>query len=73
VSEVVGIADNAITLSDIYVVDYAAGFGPDGRFAGQLEPTGIRPTFCEHLSDVGIVLPSEIFGSDELLSSGSGW
>jgi pilus assembly protein CpaF len=73
VSEVVGIEDNVITLSDIYFVDYSAGFGPDGHFQGQLRPTGIRPTFVEHLGDVGIVLPNEIFGGHELSAPGSGW
>jgi pilus assembly protein CpaF len=72
VAEVVGMEGHVITLADIYVVDYSAGFGPDGRFQGRLRPTGTRPKFSEYLTDIGIVLPSEIFGGDELLASGSG-
>jgi pilus assembly protein CpaF len=73
VTEVVGMEGSVITLSDIYFVDYTAGFGPDGQFQGQLRPTGTRPGFSEFLSDVGIVLPTEIFGGHELSASGSGW
>jgi pilus assembly protein CpaF len=61
VAEVVGMEGEVITLSDIYATDYSAGFGPDGRFRGEVRPTGIRPGFSERLGDLGIALPAEIF------------
>jgi pilus assembly protein CpaF len=73
VSEVVGMEGDVITLSDIHAVDYSAGFDPDGRFQGELRPTGIRPAFSEHLADVGIALPGEIFGAGDPLAVGSAW
>lgn len=61
VSEVVGMEGDTITLSDLFVFDYDAGFAPDGTFAGCLVPTGIRPTFTEQLAHEGIQLPAELF------------
>ncbi|HEX6237621.1 MAG TPA: CpaF family protein [Acidimicrobiales bacterium] len=66
VSEVVGMEGDVITLSDIYSTDYSAGYGPDGRFLGELRPTGIRPGFSEWLGDQGIPLPAEIFADAAL-------
>jgi len=62
VAEVVGMEGDVITLSDVYTTDYSAGFGPDGRFRGEIRPTGIRPAFSERLADLGIPMPAEIFG-----------
>jgi pilus assembly protein CpaF len=73
VSEVVGLEGDVVTLSDVFQVDYSAGFGPDGRFQGELRPTGIRPTFSDRLSDLGIDLPAGIFGGDDLFDSGRRW
>ncbi len=73
VSEVVGMEGDVITLSDVFVVDYSAGFGPDGRFQGELRPTGIRPAFSDHLSDLGIALPAGIFGGHDLFAADAGW
>jgi pilus assembly protein CpaF len=64
VTEVVGMEGDVITLSDIFTVDYSAGFGPDGRFQGELRPTGIRPAFSDHLADLGLALPLGLFGGD---------
>jgi pilus assembly protein CpaF len=72
VTEVVGMEGDVITLSDIFQVDYAAGFGPDGRFQGELRPTGIRPGFSDRLHDLGIGLPPGLFGGD-VFATGTGW
>jgi pilus assembly protein CpaF len=70
VAEVIGMEGDVITLSDLYTVDYSAGFGPDGRFAGRARPTGIRPTFSEHLADLGFALPAEMFEDTDLFALG---
>jgi hypothetical protein len=36
-----------------------AGYDADGKFAGQLEPTGLRPRFADRLLALG-VLPAEM-------------
>ena len=35
---------DVITLSDLFTFDYAAGIDDEGRFAGSIRPTGLRPT-----------------------------
>jgi len=66
VSEVVGMEGEIITLSDLYAFDHSAGIGHDGRFLGRVRPTGIRPTFSDHLGELGIALPAEMFGETDL-------
>jgi pilus assembly protein CpaF len=70
VTEVVGMEGDVVTLSDLYTFDYSAGVGADGRMRGRTRPTGIRPTFSEHLADLGLQLPAEIFAETDLLVSG---
>ena len=63
VTEVVGMEGDLITWADLFKFDFAAGFTPDGSFAGGLEATGIRPMFTERLQDHGIELPAELFSA----------
>jgi pilus assembly protein CpaF len=57
ITEVVGMEGDVVTLSDLYRFDFEAGFDHEGRFAGALTPTGLRPTFGEELAWQGIELP----------------
>ena len=66
ITEVVGMEGDTITIQDIFTFDYKAGFDSEGRFAGTVRPTGIRPRFSDHLSDLGIELPSGVFGAPDL-------
>ena len=66
VTEVVGMEGEVVTLQDIYLFDYGAGIGPDGRFLGGARPTGIRPMFSTRLQDFGIDLPAQVLGADPL-------
>jgi pilus assembly protein CpaF len=50
-----------ITLQDIFLFDFKAGIDENGRFRGQLQPTGLRPYYLEKLSDRGIQLPQDFF------------
>ena len=54
--------------------DYDAGFTEDGRFAGQLKPTGIRPMFSDRLEQQGIKLSGDVFGDGlAVLGNEGGW
>jgi pilus assembly protein CpaF len=61
ITEVVGMEGEVVTLQDIFTFDYSAGRDENGRFRGQLIPTGIRPKFTQDLADLGIELPVQIF------------
>ena len=62
ITEVTGMEGDIITLQDLFVFDFRAGQDAYGRHQGGLMSTGLRPRFTEHLSDVGIPLPPEVFG-----------
>ncbi len=61
VTEVVGMEGDVITLQDLSLFDYSAGIDEEGMFRGQLQATGIRPRFVEHLAELGVGVPPEIF------------
>lgn len=61
ITEVEGMESDVITLQDLFTFDYAAGRDEDGRFLGSLRSTGLRPKFTEHLKDLGIELPPDMF------------
>lgn len=61
ITEVVGMEGDIITLQDLFKFDFAAGRDENGRFRGELRPTGIRPSFTEDLRDLGIELPVQLF------------
>ncbi len=61
ITEVEGMESDVITLQDLFTFDYAAGRDDHGRFLGSLRSTGLRPKFTEHLHDLGIDLPPEMF------------
>jgi pilus assembly protein CpaF len=61
ISEVVGMEGEIITLQDVFLFDFSAGVDEQGRYRGQLKPTGVRPKFAEKLADNGIKLGPEMF------------
>jgi pilus assembly protein CpaF len=61
ITEVEGMESDVITLQDLFTFDYAAGRDENGRFLGRLRSTGLRPKFAEHLHDLGIELPPNMF------------
>src|SRR5207245_8966577 len=60
ISEVTGVADDMVTLQDLFVFD-RLGVGANGRVLGRFRATGLRPTFTERLKASGIQLPPNIF------------
>ncbi len=67
ITEVEGMEGNTITLSDIFAFDHSNGVDASGKTLGRLKPTGIRPKFAEKLADHGISLPSDMFGTADIL------
>ena len=61
ITEVVGMEGEIVTLQDIFVYDYRAGIDSAGANVGRLRPTGLRPTFIEHLEDRGIHVTPDTF------------
>jgi pilus assembly protein CpaF len=53
VSEITGMEGDVVTMQDIFVFNQT-GLDPDGRIQGQLEPTGIVPTFAETFAKAGV-------------------
>jgi pilus assembly protein CpaF len=64
VTEVVGMEGDIITLQDIFLFDWHAGMDEEGKFLGQLEPTGLRPTFLDRLEDKGVKVDAGLFAAD---------
>jgi len=60
ISEVTGVADDMVTMQDIFVFD-RIGIGPGNRVLGRFRATGIRPAFAERLKASGIQLPGNLF------------
>ena len=48
----------------IFDFDYSPGLDPSGRVLGRLEPTGCRPTFVDHIKELGIEFEERIFGGN---------
>ncbi|MGI9604781.1 MAG: CpaF family protein [Acidimicrobiales bacterium] len=61
ITEVQGMEGDVIILQDIFLFDFGAGVGEDGKLLGTLQPTGVRPKFAEKLADHGIKLGAEVF------------
>ncbi|NNF68944.1 MAG: CpaF family protein [Acidimicrobiia bacterium] len=61
ITEVVGMEGEVITTQDLFLFDFGMGIDPDGRYKGHLKSSGIRPSFSEHLQNLGITLPAELF------------
>ena len=61
VTEVVGMKGDIITLQDLFLFDYNAGIDDEGKFRGELKPTGLRPRFVDRLAEQGVRIDAEIF------------
>jgi pilus assembly protein CpaF len=63
ITEVDGMEGDVITLQDVFLFDFHAGVDETGRFRGALRSTGLRPRFMETLSDRGINVSADMFGT----------
>jgi len=75
IDEVIGMEGETVTLGDLFAFDFDAGFNEEGRFAGDLRPTGIRPMFSDRLEQQGITLSGDVFGDALAIVGGQegGW
>jgi len=60
ITEVVGMEGETVVLTDIFKFDQT-GVGLDGKIAGELRATGIRPIFSPRLEAAGFKLSGDIF------------
>jgi len=59
ITEIVGMEQDVITMSDLFVFQHQDA--RDGKIAGKIVPTGLRPRFIERLQQRNIVLPAQLF------------
>ncbi len=69
-TEVNAMEGDVVTLTDLYVFDYAAGIDEHGHFLGNATPTGLRAQFVDRLADQGIEIPNYCFGIAERAHKG---
>jgi pilus assembly protein CpaF len=65
VTEVVGMEGDVITLQDLFLFDYSAGYGEEGEPLGHLRSTGLRPKFLDKLAAHGIHVDPAIFAFEK--------
>jgi pilus assembly protein CpaF len=64
-TEVVGMEGDVVTLQDLFLFDYAAGYGEGGEPLGHLRSTGLRPKFLDKLAAEGIHVDPSIFAFEK--------
>ena len=64
ITEVERMEGDVVTLQDIFVYDYSAGWDADGKSLGRLKATGLRPRFMTKLADNGISIDPMVFAMD---------
>ncbi len=64
ITEVERMEGDVVTLQDIFVYDYSAGWDADGKNLGRLKATGLRPRFMEKLTDNGVKIDPMVFAMD---------
>jgi pilus assembly protein CpaF len=64
VTEVERMEGDIITLQDIFLFDYSAGFDENGRSRGSLKATGLRPKFLEKLAHHNVTVDPMLFARD---------
>jgi pilus assembly protein CpaF len=60
ISEVTGVAEDMVTLQDIFVFD-RLGVAANNHVVGRFRATGVRPTFADRLQASGIQLQPNLF------------
>jgi pilus assembly protein CpaF len=61
ITEVTGMEGDLISLQEVFRFEYQGGLDEQGRVKGTIRPTGIRPLFADHLSELGIAVPRTLF------------
>jgi pilus assembly protein CpaF len=58
--EITGMEGEVVTMQEIFTFE-RHGIDEERKVIGQLNPTGLRPSFAEKLQIAGIELPAELF------------
>jgi pilus assembly protein CpaF len=61
ITEVIGMEGDVITLQDVFLFDFAAGFDEHGMALGHLRPTGLRPRFLDRLAERNVHVDAGLF------------
>lgn len=61
ISEISGIENDLITIQDIFRFDFSKGVDIDGKYAGKITATGIRPTFIAKHEQNNVTFASDLF------------
>jgi pilus assembly protein CpaF len=61
ITEVVGMEGDVVTLQDVFLFDYHAGFDAQGKALGHLRATGLRPRFLDRLADHNVHVDPALF------------
>lgn len=61
ITEVVGMEGDVITLQDVFLFDFAAGYDEHGVARGRLRPTGLRPRFLDRLAERNVHVDQALF------------
>jgi pilus assembly protein CpaF len=64
ITEVGRMEGDIVTMQDVFVFDYSAGFDEEGRSRGTLRSTGLRPTFLDKLAQHNIQVDPMLFAMD---------
>ena len=73
ISEITGMEGDTITMQDVFLFDFRAGRNEQGKFRGVLKPTGLRPKLADQLMDMGIDVPTSLFGNESAIDPERGW
>ncbi|HEU5036696.1 MAG TPA: CpaF family protein [Nocardioides sp.] len=66
ITEVVGMEGDVITLQDVFLFDYGAGYDENGRALGRLRSTGLRPRFLDRLAERNVHVDPAVFSLGEV-------
>lgn len=63
ITEIVGMEGDVITLQDVFLFDFAAGYDEHGAARGQLRSTGLRPRFLDRLAERNVHIDPTVFSA----------
>jgi pilus assembly protein CpaF len=63
ITEVVGMEGDVITLQDVFLFDFAAGYDEQGAARGRLRSTGLRPRLLDRLAERNVHVDPAVFGT----------
>jgi len=64
VTEIVGLENDVVAMQDLFVFQHQGM--RDGKIAGKIIPTGLRPQFMDQIQQHNLSLSPQIFGSNGL-------